>query len=304
MLRALYERGTTPDLLVGTSAGALNAAFIASRPQTVETADALAAVWARLRRGQVFPVNPLTGLLGFLGSRDHLVPDSGIRRLIEQHVEVAKLEQMNVPLHVVAVDVISGEELRLSAGPAVDAVLASAAIPGVLAPVRWGDRDLMDGGVANNTPISHAVELGATEIYVLPTGHACALDESPSSALGMALHAVSLLTQRRLIDDIERHRRDAKLVVLPPPCPLAIAPTDFAHAALLIDRSYRDACEFLDAGGAERPPIRMRMHRHETDRSYSPTPIAVTAGARSARRVGSTSASSASSADTPRIAPS
>ena len=304
MLRALYERGTTPDLLVGTSAGALNAAFIASRPQTVETADALAVVWSRLKRGQVFPVNPLTGLLGFLGSRDHLVPDSGIRRLIERHVEVPNLEQMHVPLHVVAVDVISGEELRLSAGPAVDAVLASAAIPGVLAPVRWGDHDLMDGGVANNTPISHAVELGATEIYVLPTGHACALDESPSSALGMALHAVSLLTQRRLIDDIERHRHDVKLVVLPPPCPLAITPIDFAHASLLIDRAYRDACEFLDSGGAERPPIRMRMHQHEADRSYSTAPIASTAGKRSARRVGSASASSASSAETPRIAPS
>ncbi|MFL5841272.1 MAG: patatin-like phospholipase family protein, partial [Thermoleophilaceae bacterium] len=236
MLRALYERGTTPDLLIGTSAGALNAAFVASRPQTVETADALAAVWVAVKRSQVFPVNPLTGLLGFLGARRHLVPDSGIRRLIARHVEIERLEETEVPLHVVAVDVITGEELRLSAGPAIDAILASAAIPGVLAPVRWGDRDLMDGGVANNTPISHAVELGATEIYVLPTGHACALAAPPPSALGMALHAVSLLTQRQLIDDIERHRHDAQLVVLPPPCPLAIAPIDFAHAGLLIER--------------------------------------------------------------------
>ncbi|MFL5839940.1 MAG: patatin-like phospholipase family protein, partial [Thermoleophilaceae bacterium] len=185
------------------------------------------------------------------------------RRLIARHVEIERLEETEVPLHVVAVDVITGEELRLSAGPAIDAILASAAIPGVLAPVRWGDRDLMDGGVANNTPISHAVELGATEIYVLPTGHACALAAPPPSALGMALHAVSLLTQRQLIDDIERHRHDAQLVVLPPPCPLAIAPIDFAHAGLLIERGYHDASAFLDAGGAERPPIRMRMHRHE-----------------------------------------
>jgi NTE family protein len=77
MLRALYERVIVPDLVVGTSAGALNGAFIASRPQTVATADALGEVWRGLRRGQVFPLNPLTGLLGFLGSRDHLVPDSG-----------------------------------------------------------------------------------------------------------------------------------------------------------------------------------------------------------------------------------
>ena len=123
MLRALYERDVVPDVIVGTSAGALNGAFIASRPQTVETADALASVWRGLRRGQVFPMNPLTGLLGllgFLGSRDHLVPDSGLRRLIGGHVERELLEQMPVPLHVVAVDVITGEELRLSSGPVLD----------------------------------------------------------------------------------------------------------------------------------------------------------------------------------------
>jgi NTE family protein len=263
MLRALYERGIAPELLVGTSAGAINGAFIASRPQTVETADALGEIWRGLRRGQVFPLNPLTGLLGFLGSRDHLVPDSALRRLIGRHVGHERLEQMPLPLHVVAVDVITGQELRLSSGAVVDAVMASAAIPAVLPPVSWDDRELMDGGVANNTPISHAIELGAQEIYVLPTGHACALEEPPRSALAMVLHALSLLTHRRLIDDIEKHRDEAKLVVLPPPCPLAISPIDFGHAETLIQRSFADASEFLDGGGAERPPIRMRMHRHD-----------------------------------------
>ena len=122
----------------------------------------------------------------------------------------------------------------------------------------------MDGGVANNTPISHAIELGAREIYVLPTGHACALERPPGSALGMALHALSLLTHSRLIADIELHRHDAKLIVMPPPCPLAIAPIDFAHAAELIERSAHDSRAFLQDGGADSPPIRMRMHRHAT----------------------------------------
>lgn len=262
MLHALYERGIAPDVIVGTSAGAMNGAFIASRPQTVETADALAAVWRGLRRGQVFPLNPLTGLLGFLGARDHLVPASGLRRLIARNVRCETLEEMPIPLHVVAVDVISGEELRLSHGRVVDAVLASAAIPGVVAPVPWEDRTLMDGGVANNTPISHAVELGAELIYVLPTGHACALREPPRGALALALHAISLLTQLRLIDDIRRHRDDARLIVLPPPCPLGIQPIDFARADELGGRALSDARKFLDDGGAHRPPIQMRMHRH------------------------------------------
>jgi NTE family protein len=264
MLRAIYERGIEPDFIVGTSTGALNGAFIASRPMTVETADALEQLWRGLRRGQVFPLNPLTGLFGFLGARDHLVPNSGLRRLITRHAEREQLEQLPVPLHVVAVDVVTGEELRLSSGPLVDAVLASASIPAVLPPVRWEGRSLMDGGIANNTPISQAVELGAREVYVLPTGHACALQQPPRGALAMALHALALLTQRRLIDDIEKHRHDAKLIVLPPPCPLAIQPIDFDHADVLSRRGYEEAAAFFDGGGAERPAIRMRMHRHHT----------------------------------------
>src|SRR3954447_17092386 len=262
MLRALYERGIAPDFLVATSAGALNAAFLASRPQTVETANALGDVWRGLRRGQVFPVNLVIGLLGFLGARDHLVPDGAMRKLITRHIEHDRLEQMPLELHVIAVDVVTGEEVRLSRGSAVEAVMASAAIPAVLPKVAWEGRELMDGGVANNTPISHAVQLGPSEIYVLPTGNDCALNEPPRGALAMALHALSLIIQRRLIDDIEAHKHRTKLVVLPPPCPLSIPPIDFGHAGLLIDLAYSDACEFLDGGGAERAPIRMHMHRH------------------------------------------
>lgn len=262
MLQALYEHGVEPDLIVGTSAGAFNGAFIASRPQTVETAEALGDVWRGLSRKDIFPVNLVTGLFGFLGRQDHLVPTSGLHRLVENHAECELLEELTIPLHVVAVDVISGEELLLSEGDLVSAVLASSAIPGVLKPVEHDGRALMDGGVANNAPISHAIELGATHIYVLPTGHACALKEPPHGALAMALHAISLLTQWRLIEDIARHTGDARLVVLPPPCPLTAQPIDFSRADELIERSLDGARRFLADGGEEKPPIRMRMHHH------------------------------------------
>jgi NTE family protein len=120
----------------------------------------------------------------------------------------------------------------------------------------------MDRGVANNTPISHAVALGAGTAYVLATGHACALEQPPASALGMALHALTLLAQSRLIADIENHRARGRLVVMPPACPLAIQPTDFAYTEELIGRSLDDPRAFLDRGGPERPPRRMRMQRH------------------------------------------
>jgi predicted acylesterase/phospholipase RssA len=111
MLRALYERGIRPDVIVGTSAGALNGAFIASRPQTVATAEELGDVWRGLRRGSVFPLDPFSGLLGFLGGRDHLVPARGLARLIRRHTDHDLIEQLPIPLHVVAVDVGHAGEL-------------------------------------------------------------------------------------------------------------------------------------------------------------------------------------------------
>src|SRR5437764_3972905 len=237
MLRALYERGVVPDLIVGTSVGAINAAFIASsgagRCFHFVHSAACSASWDR----------------AITSCRNR-----GLRRLIAVHMTYDRLEQMPIEFHLVAVDVLTGEELLLSRGPALEAVLASAAIPAVLPPVPWEGRAVMDGGVANNTPISHAVALGARTVYVLPTGHACALEQPPASALGTALHALILLAQSRLIADVESHPDLAKLVVMPPPCPLAIQPTDFAHAEELIERSRADARAFLDRGRAERPP--------------------------------------------------
>lgn len=247
MLEALYERGITPDLVVGTSVGALNGAFIASRPPTLETIDELSSIWRGLRRTAVFPVNPLTGLLGFLGARNSLVPDAGVRRLIRRHIEVDRLEDTLVPLHVVATDVLRGEDVRLSRGPIVDAVLASAAIPGVLPAVEWDGRLLIDGGVANNAPISHALELGANRIYVLPTGAPCELEAPPHGAVPMVLYASGLLIGRRLTLDVASRPAGVEVVVLPPPCPLPVQPIDFSQAPMLIELGRAGARRQLDA---------------------------------------------------------
>jgi NTE family protein len=265
MLRALYEREIAPDLIVGTSVGAVNGAFIASRPPSTATAGELAGVWRGVKRSEVFPLHPLTGFIGFVGQRSFLVPNSGLRRLLRRHVKLRRLEEARIPLHVIATDVFSGQEHRLSRGNAVEAVLASAAIPAVFAPVEWEGTQLVDGGVSNNTPITHALELGADRIYVLPTGHSCALEEPPRGALAMLVHALNLLVMRRLIIEIELLRDRANLIVLPPPCPLTVQPVDFGRADELIDSGYQGGGAYLDSvTGQERAavPSSMSMHRH------------------------------------------
>jgi NTE family protein len=217
-------------------------------------------VWRGVRRSDVFPTNLLTGFIGFVGRSDHLVPDRSLRRLVSRYVGFDRLEDAAVPLHVIATDLITGHELRLSDGPAIDAVMASAAIPAVFPPVRWRDHELIDGGVADNTPISQALELGADHVYVLPTGYACALEEVPRSALAMLLHAMTLLIQQRLSIEIELLEDRARIVVLPPPCPHAVQPIDFGHSSMLIERALADSRAFLDEIGREGSAVPPSMH--------------------------------------------
>jgi NTE family protein len=191
--------------------------------------------------------------------------------VIRAHHQLDRLENARIPLHVIATDVLTGAERRLSQGPAEDAIIASAAIPGVFSPIDWEGRPLMDGGVSNNAPISDAIELGAEEVCVLPTGYACALTEPLRGALAMLLHAMSLLINRRLLRDVELLADRARLIVLPPPCPQGVQPIDFGRAGELIADSLEGSCAFLDAleaGGREVPrhvqlQQQLLPHEHE-----------------------------------------
>jgi NTE family protein len=246
MLRALYERGIVPDFMVGTSVGALNATFVASRPQTVETIDELAAVWRGLRREHVFPVRWRELVRGLVGRGDHVLSDSGVREIVGRHLTIARLEDAIVPVHLVAFELVKGEEVRLSRGPALEALLAAAAIPGLLPPVVRGDRHLVDGGVVNNTPISHAVDLGAERVYVLPTsGASRALGKRPRGALEAAIDAITLMIDSQHRADVARYAGKAELIVLPAPNPDHVQPTNFDHAQSLIEGALIAARTFL-----------------------------------------------------------
>ena len=262
MLLALQEHGVTPDLLVGTSVGAVNAAWAADRGDA-DGLEALAQVWRGLSRKAIFPLRPLTGLLGFLGRADHLIPDTGLRSIVEQHLPFERLEQSSLPVHVVATDVLSGQDALLSSGPAVEAVLASAAIPGVFPAVRIGSRSYVDGGVINNTPISHAVALGADTIWVLSTGYACALTEPPRGALAQAIHALTLTLNHRLEVDVATYRSAVDLHVVPTLCPLNVLPADFGQADQLIERARASTRAWLATTESERgAPSTLTGHHH------------------------------------------
>lgn len=263
MLEALIERSVVPDLVVASSVGAINGAYFAGYPSSDGVAN-LAAIWRGLRRRDVFPFSPFGSLLSFISLQNHLVDPGRLRRLLESNLPYRELREASIPLHVVATDIRSGEEVVLSSGPAVEAVMASAAIPAVFPPVEIKGRCLVDGGVANNTPVSVAVRLGAEKVIVLPTGFACGIASPPRSSLAMALHGLSLLIARQLVVDLERLAGSVSLCVVPPLCPVTTTPADFSRARELIERGAAATRSWLASGGLDKTgiPDSMLPHSH------------------------------------------
>ena len=273
MLKALARRGVIPDLVVGASVGAINGVYFARNP-TQEGVARLERVWKRLTRDSIFPFSLVTCLLGFVGMRDHLVKPAGIRSVLVKEFGGRHLEQMPMPCHVIATDVLSGAEVVLSSGPVLPALLASAAIPTIFPAVPIDDRSLMDGGVTNNTPISTAVRLGAKRIVVLPTGMPCALSTPPRAAIAVGLHALNLMAMERLQSDMDRFRSQVELVIVPPLCPLGTSPYDFSQTSELIHRADAMTRLWLRKRGMESgdAPPEMLVHHHDAA-DYSSDPI-------------------------------
>jgi NTE family protein len=261
MLQALVERGVMPDLVVGSSVGAINGAYFAARPDPAGIED-LASIWSGLRRSDIFPLGLLGGLFGFIGLRSHLLHSRSLHTLLEESLP-ERFEQTKIPLHVVASDVLSGEEVHLSSGSLVEAVLASAAIPAVFPAVTLGGRALVDGALASNTPLAAALKLGAERLIVLPTGFSCALQAPPASALAMGLHAVNLLIARQLVVDVERFSTLAEIIVVPPLCPLSVSSASFTRSGELIYRAASGTRTWLDSGGLQSREVPRNLGPHQ-----------------------------------------
>jgi NTE family protein len=235
MLMALAEAGITPDFVVGTSAGAVNAAAYAADPTTAglrRVADA----WRSVKRSDIFPLRASTLLLGAIGRRNYLLPDTGLRALIKHFISTDRLENTAIAVHVMATDLATGQPAVLSSGQMVPSLLASCAIPSIFPPVEIGGRLLVDGGVSADTPVLQAENLGANTIYVLPTFGPGPDPRRGSSALKMGLHGLDQLLDQsgRATVAAARH---ASVRVLPVPPTSGISPFRLRESARLIDEA-------------------------------------------------------------------
>ena len=212
MLRSLVSAGVRPDLVVGASVGALNASYFAGLPSAEGVAN-LARIWSQLRRSDIFPFT-LAAAFGLIRHPGNVVDPGGLRRLIETNLPFRRIEDAQVPLHIMATNQ-QGQAVRLSRGSAVEAILASTAIPAIFPPVEIESEALMDGAIAANTPMLMAAELGASRIILLPTGYACALDQPPRRAIGKALHAITLMINWQLMHELPQIPKEVDVHIVP-----------------------------------------------------------------------------------------
>jgi NTE family protein len=111
--------------------------------------------------------------------------------------------------------------------------------------------------VVNNTPISHAVELGAERVYVLAAQRSSQpLERAPKTALDAGLYGLGLLISSRLESDIARYAAEVELIVLPVPNTAWVQPTSFEHSGVLIDRALAAARGVLKP---RRPRAHLRL---------------------------------------------
>ena len=262
MMHSLAARGIYADMVVGSSVGAMNGAYFAGDP-TLRGVLQLEAIWRGLQRSDVFPITWQT-LLAFLWRRDFLIPHDGLRKLVDDHLPYRQLQDAEIPVHIVTTDLVTGDSVVLSEGPAALAIIASTAIPGAFAPVRYKDFYLVDGAISSNTPIRVAIEKGARRLIILPTGYACASQGPPTGAVANALHALTLLIARQLVSELEDIDPGIEYFVVPPLCPLVGSPYDFSRTADHIERAVASTDAWLERGGLTRGgiPQEMRPHSH------------------------------------------
>ncbi|MEV1082469.1 patatin-like phospholipase family protein [Streptomyces sp. NPDC050211] len=237
---ALEQRGFVPDMIIGTSVGALNGAIAAAHPD--RAAPWLDHVWTQLRRREVYP-------LGYLSSRASVFTDRGLRRLIARAELPSRIEQLKVPFTAVAMDLVTGALALLDHGDLQSALLASAAIPGMLPPVDRDGRTLVDGGVIAYVPVLAAQQAGAASVVVVATGPESSplpTTHPPRRASAIAARAGLLLLHHQIERDLHEVSQDIPTVVLPTGIESWPAPWDFGHSQRLISTASRTAGRFLD----------------------------------------------------------
>jgi NTE family protein len=249
MLQALLAADILPDVVVGTSVGAINGAVVAADP-TSAAVTRLVDLWVGIGDRDVFGGSLITRIGTIARTGTHLHPNEPLRELLQQHLPVSRIEDLTVPFQCVAASVQRAGAHWFTHGSVVEAVLASAAIPGLLPPVEIDGEHFFDGGLVNSIPVGRAVALGARTIYVLQVGRIERPLEPPSRPWEVGLVAFEIARRHRFVEEMRALPDDVTVHVLPtgdsPRADLSqLRYRNFSRTAERIGRAYEASAAYL-----------------------------------------------------------
>jgi NTE family protein len=239
MVRALEEAGVRPDLVVGTSVGAMNGAALAAAPAG-EAADRLERLWYSPQTREVFRAGTVRRLRQLARSGTALHSSEPLRRALAAQLGNRCIEDLPVPFQCCAASIEDAAEHWFDRGPLLTAVLASAAVPGLLPPVAVDGRHYLDGGLVNSIPLGRAVELGATTVFVLQVGRIEQPLRPPRRPWEVAAVAFEIA---------RRHRFARDLGAVPPGVTVHVLPAGEGAAPRW---DSREALRYRDTTGIDR----------------------------------------------------
>jgi NTE family protein len=252
MLRALFEREINPDLILGTSVGALNGAVVARDPSP-GALDRLTELWRSTSEGghEVYGDRRLRTVRRAVSTGTHIYSAGPLKKRLGLELGHVTFEELPIRFQVCAASIERAAEHWFDSGPVVDAVMASAAVPGLLPPARVGDEHFLDGGIVNSIPVGRAVQLGATRIFVLQVGRIDRPLSVPRRPWEVARVSFEIARRHRfaremaeLPDDVEAHVLPARGTSTKDDS--LFGNRDFAGVQQRIDDTYAATADYLD----------------------------------------------------------
>jgi NTE family protein len=251
MLQALFERDVTPDLVLGTSVGALNGAMVARDP-TAAVIDRMAELWtSAARNGDVYGDRRLRTVRRAVSTGTHIYSAKPMTERLREEFGDLTFEELPVRFQVCAASIERAAEHWFDSGPVVDAIVASAAVPGLLPPARVGDEHFLDGGIVNSIPVGRAVQLGARRIFVLQVGRIDRPLKAPKKPWEVARVSFEIARRHRFAREMSELPEGVEAHVLPARGTSArddslLAHRDFAGVQRRIDATYEASLAYLD----------------------------------------------------------
>lgn len=246
MLKALLEDGIKPDVVVGTSIGAVNAAALAADP-SLEQVERLREMWCTAKAREIFPLNPLANGRA-LFKEGALFSSHYWRRFLERRAPYELFEETVIPLRITATDYEDGQSVVFDSGPVIEAVMASTALPGIFPPHRIGERWYLDGAISEQLPLKVALDAGASTIYVMAV-NVPSPPPDRRSPLAVLRHAITILLFPRVrLDALDLPGEHPSLrIVQVPSVRTQVSLWDMSRHDELIATAYECTKEFLEA---------------------------------------------------------